>query len=93
MFAQQKLPPDLNLLELEEYRDKLKRQQAAVSTTFREVFKRNFTLQMLLAAPFCDTYDIADSLASQIILFVYDKICDFVTWHDALYSVQFSFIT
>lgn len=79
MFAQQKLPPDLNLLELEEYRDKLKKQQAAVSTTFREVFKRNFTLQMLLAAALCDTYDIADSYASQIILFVYDKICDFVT--------------
>lgn len=27
----QKLPPELNLQELEEYRDKLKRQQAAVS--------------------------------------------------------------
>lgn len=30
----QKLPPDLNLQELEEYRDKLKRQQAAVSINF-----------------------------------------------------------
>uniref|UniRef100_A0A8C1SLZ6 VPS50 EARP/GARPII complex subunit n=1 Tax=Cyprinus carpio TaxID=7962 RepID=A0A8C1SLZ6_CYPCA len=30
-YELEKLPPDLNLLELEEYRDKLKRQQAAVS--------------------------------------------------------------
>ncbi|KTF98984.1 hypothetical protein cypCar_00009774, partial [Cyprinus carpio] len=28
-YELEKLPPDLNLLELEEYRDKLKRQQAA----------------------------------------------------------------
>jgi len=35
VLAPQKLPPDLNLLELEEYRDKLKRQQAAVRITFR----------------------------------------------------------
>ncbi|XDV34833.1 hypothetical protein PO909_004942, partial [Leuciscus waleckii] len=34
-YELEKLPPDLNLLELEEYRDKLKRQQAAVSITFR----------------------------------------------------------
>uniref|UniRef100_A0A672M1J9 VPS50 subunit of EARP/GARPII complex n=1 Tax=Sinocyclocheilus grahami TaxID=75366 RepID=A0A672M1J9_SINGR len=30
-YELERLPPDLNLLELEEYRDKLKRQQAAVS--------------------------------------------------------------
>ena len=30
-FSFQKLPPVLNLQELEEYRDKLKQQQAAVS--------------------------------------------------------------
>uniref|UniRef100_A0A0E9QPM8 Uncharacterized protein n=1 Tax=Anguilla anguilla TaxID=7936 RepID=A0A0E9QPM8_ANGAN len=32
----QKLPPDLNLQELEEYRDKLKSQQAAVSEQVHE---------------------------------------------------------
>lgn len=50
MLAQQKLPPDLNLLELEECRDKLKRQQAAVSITFRSILKK---VSALSEAAYC----------------------------------------
>uniref|UniRef100_A0A9J8BI45 VPS50 subunit of EARP/GARPII complex n=2 Tax=Cyprinus carpio TaxID=7962 RepID=A0A9J8BI45_CYPCA len=54
-YELEKLPPDLNLLELEEYRDKLKRQQAAVSTTRREELERVTSLQtnLQLAAVIC----------------------------------------
>uniref|UniRef100_A0A671RJU2 Syndetin-like n=1 Tax=Sinocyclocheilus anshuiensis TaxID=1608454 RepID=A0A671RJU2_9TELE len=54
-YELEKLPLDLNLLELEEYRDKLKRQQAAVSTTFREELERVTSLQtnLQLAAVIC----------------------------------------
>uniref|UniRef100_A0A8C1GXN4 VPS50 EARP/GARPII complex subunit n=1 Tax=Cyprinus carpio TaxID=7962 RepID=A0A8C1GXN4_CYPCA len=54
-YELEKLPPDLNLLELEEYRDKLKRQQAAVSTTCREELERVTSLQtnLQLAAVIC----------------------------------------
>lgn len=59
MLAQQKLPPDLNLLELEEYRDKLKRQQAAVSIAFKEIFEKQSALSEAVCSAHFVTYCIS----------------------------------